>query len=171
MVNNCCEESIAIFDCNRCPHKHLVIDMNFLLCKSKKRCIINSQMQGALLSVPNNQPVYSVYTNKIICYGNVPYGTICDAPLDHPNYGKPYHNIQYIVANETYYAHDRHMILDNVSFLNKNISSNLANVRSLYVSDSRPNNFWLGRNTQQHTSTGSYHSSPYYKSSASRKYM
>ena len=55
-----------------------------------------------------------------------------------------------------------------VSILEKNNKENIkheSNMRSLYVSDSRPNNFWLGRNTQQHTSTGSYHSSPYYKSS------
>ena len=43
-ISNCCEESIAIFDCKRYPHKHLVIDMHFLLCKSKKRCINNFQM-------------------------------------------------------------------------------------------------------------------------------
>ena len=42
-----------------------------------------------------------------------------------------------------------------------------SNMRSLYISEPRPNNFWLGRNIQQHTSTGTYYSSSYYKSSAS----
>ncbi len=63
-----------------------------------------------------------------------------------------------------------HYQFPNVLNSEKNNKENIkyeSDTRSLYISDSKPNNFWLGRNIQQHTSTGTYYSSSYYKSSAS----
>lgn len=34
---------------------------------------------------------YSAYTGERIGSGGVPWGTMSDAPMSHPNYGRPYH--------------------------------------------------------------------------------
>ena len=42
--------------------EHLGIDMHFLLCKSKKRCIINSQMQSSIAIDSSQQnPMKGIY--------------------------------------------------------------------------------------------------------------
>jgi hypothetical protein len=73
--------------------------------------------------------VYSSYTGNLICYGSIPYGTICDAPYGDPHYGKPYHVVEYNEVNNSYMAHYR-------------FSSSIKYIASV---DSRPNDFWLGR--------------------------
>jgi hypothetical protein len=44
--------------------------------------------------LPENAPVYSVYSGNIVGYGPRPFGVPCDAPKGHPNYGKNFHVIQ-----------------------------------------------------------------------------
>lgn len=46
------------------------------------------------ITINNNQPVYSSYTGELVGYGNVPKGTICDAPPNNPAHGKPFHVIE-----------------------------------------------------------------------------
>ena len=44
--------------------------------------------------LPNNAPVYSVYTGERVSVGPVPVGTPGDAPYGNHNYGKNFHVIQ-----------------------------------------------------------------------------
>lgn len=56
--------------------------------------------------VGNNTPVYSSYTGNLIGHGPIPYGVKTDAPIGHPNHGKPFHVIEFNPVNKTYMAHD-----------------------------------------------------------------
>jgi len=46
------------------------------------------------LIIPPTQKIFSSYTGKYVGMGGVPFGTICDAPLGDPKYGKPFHVIE-----------------------------------------------------------------------------
>lgn len=49
--------------------------------------------------------VYSTYTGLPVWTGPVPKGITCDAPKGHPNYGKPFHVIEFNPVNKTYMMH------------------------------------------------------------------
>jgi len=55
--------------------------------------------------IPSNAPVYSSYTGNQVGTGAIPKGTISDAPQGNPNYGKPFHVVEYNPANKTYMMH------------------------------------------------------------------
>lgn len=42
-------------------------------------------------TIQQNTPVYSEYTNELVGLSPIPFGTICDAPFGHPNFGKSFH--------------------------------------------------------------------------------
>lgn len=51
-------------------------------------------------------PIYSAYTNELIQRGPIQRNSIItDAPPTHNRHGKPFHVVQYIQSNNTYYAH------------------------------------------------------------------
>lgn len=56
-------------------------------------------------TVTTNTPVYSSYTGELIGYGPITYGTVNDAPKEHPNYNKSYRVIEYNPCNKTFMAH------------------------------------------------------------------
>lgn len=69
---------------------------------------INSPGAGIQQPAPiitNITPIYSSYTSKLIQYGPIPFNTLNDAPRGHPNYGKPFHVIEYIKSIDTYMSH------------------------------------------------------------------
>jgi hypothetical protein len=70
-----------------------------------------------------NTPIYSSYTQQFIQYGPVLKGTISDAPIGHPNYGKPFHVTEYNPANESYMIHRQGPITDD-SYYSPSPSSN-----------------------------------------------
>lgn len=47
------------------------------------------------ITIPPNEPVYSVYSGEVVGYGGVPVGTPGDAPPGHANFGKNFHAIQF----------------------------------------------------------------------------
>jgi hypothetical protein len=61
--------------------------------------------QGPPLTVPPDQPVYSSYTSNLIGYGPIPWGTPTDAPIENVHYGKDFHVIEYVPANDSWMAH------------------------------------------------------------------
>ena len=55
-----------------------------------------------------NDKMVSAYTGKTIGSGPVKYGTRCDAPPGHPNYGKDYHGgIRHPNSKSTFVLHFR----------------------------------------------------------------
>ena len=57
------------------------------------------------VSVSATDPVYSVYTSKLIGYGPQPYGKKCDAPIGHPNHGDNFHVIQKVRQTGEFMMH------------------------------------------------------------------
>nr|AEX63219.1 hypothetical protein mv_R1017 [Moumouvirus Monve] len=57
------------------------------------------------LSVPDNVPVYSMYTGNIIGFGNIPWGTLTDAPAGHKKHGKKFYIIAYNPEYDLWLAH------------------------------------------------------------------
>nr|WBF71040.1 hypothetical protein [Megavirus caiporensis] len=53
----------------------------------------------------NVNNVYSAYTGNIVSRGLPSKDTICDAEINHPDYGKYYHHVIYSCANGTYLAY------------------------------------------------------------------
>lgn len=50
-------------------------------------------------------PVHSTYTGNVVGYGRIPKGTISDAPVGHPNHGKPFHVVEHNPVNKSYMIH------------------------------------------------------------------
>lgn len=65
----------------------------------------NGGAQGPPMSVPDDTPVYSSYTGNQVGIGNIPVGTVSDAPTGHPNYGKPFHVIEHNPCNGSFMIH------------------------------------------------------------------
>lgn len=61
--------------------------------------------QGPPMFVPSDSAVYSSYTGGLVGYGGVPHGTMNDAPPSHPNFGNPFHVVEFNPANGSYMAH------------------------------------------------------------------
>ena len=57
------------------------------------------------VSIGQNDPVYSTYTGNLVGYGPQPTGVRCDAPQDHPNYGKDYRVIVQNPVTGTFMMH------------------------------------------------------------------
>lgn len=55
--------------------------------------------------IQSNTPIYSSYTGNFITYGPLQKGVMTDAPMGNPNYGKPFHVVEYNPCNDTYMAH------------------------------------------------------------------
>lgn len=66
----------------------------------------NGGPQGPPLIISGDQPVFSSYTGELICNGPVLKGTICDAPIGHANYGKPFHVIEFNPVNGSLMGHN-----------------------------------------------------------------
>ena len=60
--------------------------------------------------VPNDAPIISSYTGKVIGFGPQPFGMPCDAPKEHPNYGKNFHVIEKNPVNGEYMMHRAHVM-------------------------------------------------------------
>lgn len=60
--------------------------------------------QQPIILSPSN-PVYSTYTGLKVGMGNIPIGTPNDAPVGHPNYGQPFHVIEYNPCNGSAMTH------------------------------------------------------------------
>lgn len=84
--------------------------------KFRKKNLLQKNIPVFNLNVPGGglqQPahispdtkIYSSYTSELVAIGNIPKGTICDAPIGNKNYGKPFHVIEYNPANHTYMTH------------------------------------------------------------------
>jgi hypothetical protein len=65
----------------------------------------NGGIQQTPPQVTSQTPIYSSYTGNFIQFGQIKYGTPCDAPSGHKNHGKNYHVIQYNEANDTFMCH------------------------------------------------------------------
>lgn len=55
----------------------------------KKDCISISQAinnSSGIIDISSSTPIYSHYTGKLIGYGSIPQGTICDAPHGNSHY-------------------------------------------------------------------------------------
>lgn len=72
----------------------------------------------APVKILSDTPVYSSYTGEKISTGPIAKGTICDAPKSSPNYGKPFHVVEYNPANNTFMAHRQQPI--NISSFGSN---------------------------------------------------
>uniref|UniRef100_A0A6G6ABV9 Uncharacterized protein n=1 Tax=Borely moumouvirus TaxID=2712067 RepID=A0A6G6ABV9_9VIRU len=60
---------------------------------------------GEILSVPDDIPVHSIYTGNLITYGDIPWGTLNDAPMGHKKHGKKFYLIAYNPEYNTWIAH------------------------------------------------------------------
>ena len=57
------------------------------------------------ISIPMNAPVHSSYTGNLVGYGQQSFGTPCDAPKGHANYGKKFHVIVNNPTNKSWMMH------------------------------------------------------------------
>lgn len=64
----------------------------------------NGGMQRPI-TIPANAPVHSSYTGNLVGYGPQSFGTHCDAPRGHANFGKKYHVIINNPANGSWMMH------------------------------------------------------------------
>ncbi|AQN67972.1 hypothetical protein [Saudi moumouvirus] len=58
-----------------------------------------------ILSVPDDIPVYSMYTGNIIGFGNILWGTLTDAPIGHKKHGEKFYVIVYNPEYNMWLAH------------------------------------------------------------------
>ncbi|AEX62042.1 hypothetical protein CE11_01062 [Megavirus courdo11] len=57
------------------------------------------------LTVPENEPVYSMYTGNIIGFGPIDINTMTDVGPEHPKYGIAFFVIAHDPINYTWVAH------------------------------------------------------------------
>ncbi len=67
--------------------------------------IPNGGEQKSVIVGPSDS-IYSSYSGDFISHGPLLKGTPNDAPHSHPNYGKPFHVIEYNPCNNSYMAHE-----------------------------------------------------------------
>lgn len=60
---------------------------------------------GKIFTVPDDIPVYSMYSGGLIGYGDILWGTLNDAPFGHKKYGKKFYLIAYNPEYNTWIAH------------------------------------------------------------------
>ncbi len=65
----------------------------------------NGGVPPPIFGVPDDKPVYSSYTGRLIGYGNIPFGTKNDALPGDPNCGGNFHVVEFNPANQTFMAH------------------------------------------------------------------
>nr|WBF70299.1 hypothetical protein [Megavirus caiporensis] len=58
-----------------------------------------------LLTVPKNEPVYSMYTGNIIGFGPIDINIMTDVDPEHPKYGITFFVIAHDPINYTWVAH------------------------------------------------------------------
>lgn len=121
---------------------------------------------GLPLIIQKEQPVYSSYSGKLVCHGPIPEGTVCDAPPGHPNHGKHYSVVEYIVENSSYIASDR-QAATCIAYVNHDkypINDSDNNNNDRFATSEMPNTNSDGSSNSWRHSGGNFYSSPYYRS-------
>jgi hypothetical protein len=54
------------------------------------------------VTIPPDQPIYSMYTGNQVGVGSIPFGTPTDVPVGHPYHGRNFHVITHNPTNNTF---------------------------------------------------------------------